>query len=61
MNIMKAKHITEYHEDIGDVTWWTKPISEPPWIGTPNDSDWPKYHKWFTPLPDLPENLLFKN
>src|SRR5690606_13059004 len=31
----------EWHEDIGSVLWWRLPVCEPPWVGTPLDSDWP--------------------
>lgn len=44
----------QYHEDMGDVTWWRFPVEEPPWVGSPNDSDWPGYHTHFTPLPPVP-------
>ena len=46
----------EYHEDMGPVTWWRLPVDEPPWVGTPNDSDWPGYHTHFTPAPTNPLN-----
>lgn len=46
----------EYHEDMGPVTWWRLPVEEPPWVGTPNDSDWPGYHTHFTPAPPTPCN-----
>jgi hypothetical protein len=46
----------EYHEDMGPVTWWRLPVDEPPWVGTPNDSDWPGYHTHFTPAPTSPLN-----
>ena len=52
-----AQPAEEWHDDDGHVMWWTSPISEPPWVGTPNCSDWPGYHTHFTPLPDEPENL----
>ena len=29
--------LSEWHEDIGDVLWWSFPIQEPPYIGTPFD------------------------
>lgn len=29
--------LSEYHEDIGPVLWWKFPITEAPWVGTPND------------------------
>lgn len=34
---MKARPISEYHEDMGDVLWWKFPIDEPPYLGSPND------------------------
>lgn len=34
---MKARPLSEYHEDMGDMLWWRFPIVEPPWVGTPND------------------------
>ena len=46
----------KYHEDMGPVTWWRLPVDEPPWVGTPNDSDWPGYHTHFTPAPTNPLN-----
>jgi len=33
----------EWHEDDGDVLWWTMPISEPPYVGTPLDDGFPDY------------------
>lgn len=56
-----ARPIKEWHEDMGPVTWWRLPVNEPPWVGTPNDSDWPldqpsfddplrPYYTHFTPL-----------
>ncbi|NQX57525.1 hypothetical protein [Paenibacillus qinlingensis] len=36
--------IDEWHEDKGDVLWWSFPIQEPPYCGSPLDSDWPDYH-----------------
>jgi hypothetical protein len=39
--LLRARPIDEWHEDIGDVLWWFFPIEEPPYCGTPNDSDWP--------------------
>ena len=32
---------SEWHEDTGPVLWWHFPIVEPPYCGTPNDTDWP--------------------
>lgn len=46
----------EYHDDMGPVTWWRFPVDEPPWVGTPGDSDWPGYHTHFTPAPPEPRS-----
>ncbi|USN15458.1 hypothetical protein KIKIMORA_03160 [Brevundimonas phage vB_BpoS-Kikimora] len=32
-----ARHISEWHEDMGDVLWWTCPVTEAPYVGTPLD------------------------
>ena len=32
----KARPLSEWHEDMGDVVWWFFPMTEAPWIGTPN-------------------------
>lgn len=32
-----ARPLSEWHEDMGDVLWWTFPVEEAPWVGTPND------------------------
>jgi hypothetical protein len=45
-----AKPLSEWHEDIGNVLWWSFPVNEPPWCGQPGDSDWPGYHTHWTPL-----------
>lgn len=42
----------EWHEDIGPVLWWDLPIQEPPYCGTPLDSDWPCEYSHWSPLPD---------
>lgn len=31
----------DWGEDDSNVIWWTFPIAEPPYVGTPIDSDWP--------------------
>lgn len=50
--------IDEWHEDNGAVLWWAFPIEEPPYCGTPLDSDWPNYHTHWTPIivPEQPSN-----
>jgi hypothetical protein len=35
-----ALPLADWHEDDGPVLWWTWPVSEPPYCGTPWDSDW---------------------
>jgi hypothetical protein len=54
----------EYHEDYGNVVWWTwedgEWLGEPAWIGTPSDSDWPGYHTHWTRHPDFPAAALAK-
>jgi hypothetical protein len=30
----------EWTEDDGDVLWWRCPVNEPPWVGSPLNSDW---------------------
>lgn len=42
--------IDEWHEEIGDVLWWTFPVQEPPYCGTPIDDNWPDYHTHWTPI-----------
>lgn len=42
--------IDKWHEEYGDVLWWSFPIQEPPYCGTPLDADWPDYHTHWTPL-----------
>lgn len=36
MNQSDARPIAEYHEDMGDVLWWKFPITERPYVGSPN-------------------------
>jgi len=45
-----ARHIDDWHEDYGDALWWTFPIEESPYCGSPLDTDWPGYHTHWTPL-----------
>jgi hypothetical protein len=50
----EARPEDEYHEDMGAVLWWRFPIDEPPYCGSPLDSEWPGYHTHFTPLGPMP-------
>lgn len=45
-----ARPIDEWNEDLGDVLWWTFPVNEPPYCGSPLDMDWPDYHTHWTPI-----------
>lgn len=47
----EARPLDEWHEDIGNALWWTFPITEPPYSGTPLDTEWPGYHTHWTPIP----------
>lgn len=49
-----ARPEDEYHEDMGAVLWWRFPIDEPPYCGSPLDSEWPGYHTHFTPMGPMP-------
>lgn len=44
----KTYTLEEWHEDIGPVLWWTNPVSEPPYVGSPLDAGWPGYHTHWT-------------
>ena len=46
--IQKVRTLDEWHEDYGDVLWWTFPIQEPPYVGSPLCNDWPEYHTHWT-------------
>lgn len=36
----RLRPLDEYDDDMGPVIWWRLPIVEPPWVGTPNDTEW---------------------
>lgn len=42
--------LDEWSERDGPVLWWAFPVTEPPYSGTPLDTDWPGYHTHFTRL-----------
>ena len=35
--LLTPRHIDEWHEDMGDVRWWSYPITEAPYVGSPLD------------------------
>lgn len=53
-----ARHIDEWHEDDGPVLWWRDPITEPPYVGTPDYADFDDTYKWWSPIdtPEIPES-----
>lgn len=57
-----ARPLEEWHEDMGPQLWWCFPVNEPPYVGSPLDTDWPCYHTHFTPLvvpaPPLPDRSI---
>ncbi|WP_313578604.1 hypothetical protein [Lacrimispora sp.] len=44
----KANPFAEWGEEYGDCLWWSFPIEEPPYCGTPLDCDFPDYVTHFT-------------
>lgn len=52
-DLQTARPLTEWHEDIGPVLWWDLPVQEPPYVGSPNDTEWPGYHTHWSPIPVL--------
>ena len=56
-----AQPLVEWCEDIGCVLWWKFPVDEPPYCGSPLDTDWPGYHTHWTslimPLPPKGEEI----
>ena len=54
-SLTKARPLAEWHEDMGPVLWWKFPIEEPPYCGSPLDTDWINdYHTHWT-LVAVPE------
>jgi hypothetical protein len=50
-NQESALPFEEWHEECGVVLWWKFPIEEPPYCGTPLDSDWKSdYYTHWTPI-----------
>jgi hypothetical protein len=50
----RARTLSSWHEDMGPKLWWRFPITEPPYVGSPLDTDWPGYHTHWTDV-QLPE------
>jgi hypothetical protein len=45
-----ALPLARWHEDFGDQLWWSFPITESPYCGSPLCNDWPGYHTHYTPI-----------
>lgn len=53
LDLIHARPFDEWHEDIGNVLWWRLPVCEPPYVGTPLDSNWDEEDEermFWTPL-----------
>ena len=50
-DLTTPRPLATWHEDDGAALWWSFPIDEPPYCGSPLSSDWPRYHTHWTPLP----------
>jgi hypothetical protein len=44
----RLRPLEEWHEDYGNALWWALPICEPPYAGSPLDTEWPGYHTHWT-------------
>lgn len=55
-NWVRALPLSQYREDEGPVLWWRFPVDEPPYVGSPLDTEWPGYHTHWTRIvvPDAP-------
>jgi Lar family restriction alleviation protein len=52
LDALRLRPREEWHDDTGNVLWWWLPISGPPYVGTPLDTDWPEDPEptYWTPL-----------
>lgn len=39
--LLTLRPIADWHDDNGPVLWWSPPINEPPYVGTPHDTGKP--------------------
>lgn len=53
----ELRPIEDWGEDYGDCLWWSLPIEEPPYCGSPLDENFPEYVTHFTKfnIPSLEE------
>lgn len=45
-----ARPLRVWHEENGIALWWAYPIQEAPYVGRPDDEDFPTYCTHWTPL-----------
>lgn len=50
--LIALQRVEQWSESDGPVLWWRLPVVEPPFAGTPLDSDWPGYHTHWTRIPN---------
>jgi len=50
MGLSDARPLDEWHEDHGAVLWWTFPVRESPYVGSPLWNSWPGRHTHWTPI-----------
>lgn len=48
--LWQARPLDEWHEETGSVLWWTFPVNEPPYVGSPLSTNWPGYHTHWTSI-----------
>ena len=53
--LLTPRPLADWHEDDGPALWWTLPMCEAPYSGSPLDSDWPDCHTHWTPIPQIVE------
>lgn len=51
--LLTLKPRSEWHEDDGSALWWSLPVNECPYAGTPLDDDFPEYMTHWSPLPEV--------
>lgn len=51
---VRARPLDDWAEEDGAVLWWSFPLREPPYVGSPLDDDFPDYVTHWTPI-SVPE------
>lgn len=50
-SITQLRHRDDWHQSDGPVLWWRIPLGRSPYVGTPQDADFPSDLMHWTPLP----------